>query len=384
MTSRSLRLPDLARLGTARAGGIIVVTLVVLGVVAGVIWNVVLGPRWTATTDVLIRLSSVDTLLLTGSPDSANSTDQIDDASLATSQDTLNEVISQLHVGGGLLQLQKDVNATPQGSSHVIVISATEPDPVTAQRIADAVAGDFVAAARQRLAVLAASLQPSGGAPMPSVAAAPNGTAAAMNSAATNSAVASANAEVLARAQLVAKTMQPWQVYRDQLPSRESPVRVPAALGIVGLAAGALVILALSFLGLRVDRPRDAQRLLEIPAVPYDRSGGSAAAARLVQAVLRAHPAGKLLICPVDPDAELAAVRFAGWVREHGQGEQDSPREVELVPEPATAVVGPRPAAPGIAGLLLVVPRGTARHVVADAAALLNTWRPADAVAVTT
>jgi capsular polysaccharide biosynthesis protein len=321
MTPRTLTVPDLARFGTARAGAVIIVSLVVLGVIAGVIWNVVQGPRWTATTNVLIRLSSVDTLLLTGNVDSSNSTDQMDDAFLATSQDILGEVIRQLHPVGGLPQLQKDVNATPQGSSHVIVISATEPDPVTAQRISDTVANTFVAAVHTRLTTLAAS---------------------------------------------------------------QPPTRVPTALGIVGLAAGALVVLALSLLGLRVDRPRDTQRLLEVPAVPYDRSDGSAAAARLVQAVLRAHPVGTLLICPVDPEAELAAVRFAGWVREHGQGEQDSPREVRLVPEPASAVVGARPPAQDTAGLLLVVPRGTSRHVLADAAALLNTWRRVDAVAVTT
>jgi capsular polysaccharide biosynthesis protein len=372
MTPRTLTVPDLARFGTARAGAVIIVSLVVLGVIAGVIWNVVQGPRWTATTNVLIRLSSVDTLLLTGNVDSSNSTDQMDDAFLSTSQDILGEVIRQLHPVGGLLQLQKDVNATPQGSSHVIVISATEPDPVTAQRISDTVANTFVAAVRTRLTTLAASLQPTAVPAVP------------VTAAIASPALTSADADVLARARLIASTVQPLQVFHDQLPSQQPPARVPAALGIVGLAAGALVVLALSLLGLRVDRPRDAQRLLEVPAVPYDRSDGSAAAARLVQAVLRAHPVGTLLICPVDPEAELAAVRFAGWVREHGQGEQDSPREVRLVPEPASAVVGARPPAQDTAGLLLVVPRGTSRHVLADAAALLNTWRRVDAVAVTT
>jgi capsular polysaccharide biosynthesis protein len=360
MTNRNFRMPDLARLGTARAAAIIIVSLVLLGVVAGVAWNLVQGPRWTATTNVLVRLSSVDSLLLTGNTDSVSISDQIDDSSLATSQDTLTQVANQLHPRGGLAQLQRDVNATPQGSSHVIVISATEPDPVTAQRISDAVAATFVATTQKRLAALGASAAAAAGPP-------------------------NADSALLARAQWISKAAQPLQVFHDQLPTRISPAHVPAALGLVGLAAGTLVVLALSFLGLRVDRPRDAQRLLSLPAVPYDRSqGGGAATTGLVQAVLHAHPDGKLLICPVDPDAELAAVRFAGWVREHGQNGDVPTREVQLVPDPTSAVIGARPGPDEAAGLLLVVPRGTSRQVLTDAVALLATWRSVDAVAVTT
>jgi capsular polysaccharide biosynthesis protein len=351
--------PELARLGTARASVIIIASLVALGVVAGVLWNVAQGPRWTATTDILIRLSSLDGLLLTGNTDSVSISDQIDDSSLATSQDTLTQVVRQLNLHDGLAQLQKNVNATPQGSSHVIVISATQPDPVTAQRISDAVAATFAASTQKRLAALGTSIATAAGPP-------------------------NTDTEVLARAQWIARSVQPLQVYHDELPTRESPARVPMALGIVGLAAGALLVLALSFLGLRVDRPRDAQRLLALPAVPYDRSRGGAEAARLVQAILREHPAGKLLVCPVNQDAELAAVRFAGWLREYGQGDAASPREVQLVPEPTSAVVGARPVSEEAAGLLLVVPRGTSGQVVTDAAALLSTWRSPDAVAVTT
>jgi capsular polysaccharide biosynthesis protein len=352
-----MRTPNLTELGTARAATIILASLTLLGVTAGLLLNLVQGPKWTATTNVLVRDASVDGLLLTGTAYPISIADQIDESALATSQDVLIQAVRELNVPGGLTELQRHVTAAPQGSSHVIEIKATEPDAATAQRTADVVAAIFMTMTQQRLDSFAASLPPVAG-PLP------------------------ANSEVLRRAELITRTLHPLQVFHGEQPTQVSRARAPAALGIVGLAAGALVVLALTFLGRRIDRPRDAQRLLSLPAVHYDRRQGGPAAARLVRNLLDGRPSGALLVCPVDIDAERDAKRFADWTREQGQ---DTPSPgVRLMPEPTSTVIGARPNPGEAAGLLLVVPRGTSRQVLADTTALLATWRPVDAVVVTT
>ncbi|MGH3827803.1 MAG: hypothetical protein ACRDQX_11615 [Pseudonocardiaceae bacterium] len=354
-----MRKLNFALLSTARAAAIILVSLTVIGVAAGLLLNRVQGTKWTATTNVLVRMApgDVDGLLLTGTSNPVSIADQIDESALATSQGVLIKAAHELNVRGGLTEMQREVTAAPQGSSHVIVITATEPNAATAQRTADVVANIFIAMTQQRLAAIAASLPPATG-PL------------------------TANSEVLRRAQLITRTLQPLQMFHDEQPTQLSRVRTPAALGIVGLAAGALVVLALAFLGQRVDKPRDAQRLLSLPAVHHDRSRGGPAAARLVRGLLHGSPHGELLVCPVDIDAEQDAVRFADWTRKQ---DQDTPtHKVRLMSEPTSTIIGTRPQPDEAAGLLLVVPRGTSRQVLADAAALLATWRPIDAVVVTT
>jgi capsular polysaccharide biosynthesis protein len=352
-----MRKPNLAELGTARAAAVILVSLTVLGVAAGLLLNLVQAPKWTATTNVLVRAASVDGLVLTGTAYPISIADQIDESALATSQDVLTQAAQELNVRGGLTELQRHVTAAPQGSSHVLEIKATGPDAATAQRTADVVAAIFVTKTQQRLASFAASLPPAAS-PL------------------------TANSEVLHRAELITRTLQPLQVFHGEQPTQVSSVRAPTALGIVGLAAGALVVLALTFLGRRIDRPRDAQRLLSLPAVHYDRHQGGPAAARLVRNLLYGRTPGELLVCPVDIDAEKDAMRFADWTREQ---DQDTPNHrVRLMPEPTSTVIGARPELGETAGLLLVVPRGTSRQVLADTAALLATWRPVDAVVITT
>lgn len=354
-----MRKPNFALLSTVPAAAVIVTSLTVIGVVAGLLLNLAQGPKWTATTNVLVRVASVDGLLLTGISNPVSIADQIDESVLATSQDVLIQAARELHVRGGLAEMQQDVTAAPQGSSHVIVITATKPDAATAQQTADVVAAIFVRMTQQRLASIAANV--------------------AANLPPTT---APAESEILRRAQLITRTLQPLQIFHDQQPTQQSQVRTPVALGIVGLAAGALVVLALTFLGRRVDKPRDAQRLLSVPAVHHDRSRGGAAAVRLVRCLLHRHPHAELLICPVDLDAQQDAVRFAQWTRE--QGQDTAPHEVRVMPEPTSTVISTQPQPDKTAGLLLVVPRGTSRQVLADAAALLATWRPVDAVVVTT
>lgn len=352
-----MRQPNLTELGTARAAAIILTSLTLLGMAAGVVLNLVQGPTWTATTDVLVRAASVDEMLLTGTGYPISIADQIDESALATSQDVLIQAAHELNFPGGLTELQHHVTAAPQGSSHVIEIKATDRDAATAQHTADVVAAIYVTITKQRLESFAASLSPAAGAP-------------------------AADSEVLRRAQLVTRTLQPLQVFHGDQPTQLSRARAPAALGIVGLAAGALVVLALTFLGPRIDRPRDAQRLLSLPAVHYDRRRGGPAATRLVHGLLNEHTPDELLVCPVDIDAERDAKRFADWTRE--QQADTSNHRVRLLPEPTSTVIGAQPRPGEVVRLLLVVPRGTSRHVLADTAALLATWRPVDAVVVTT
>ncbi len=251
-----MRLPDLSRLGTVRASAVVLATLTLLGVAAGLVVNLAQGPRWNASTNVLVRVASPDDILLTGNAYPISIADQIDASALATSQAVLLQAARVLGERGGLTAMQKHVAAAPQGSSHVIVIQATQPDPVTAQRYADVVAATYVSVTEQQLAAFAASLPPP----------APGDTQ---------------GSEVLRRAQLITRTLQPLQVFHSDQPTRLSRVQAPVALGIVGLGAGVLVVLAMTFLGRRIDRSRDAQRLLTPPAVDYHQDGGGTAAKRL-------------------------------------------------------------------------------------------------------
>jgi hypothetical protein len=89
-----------------------------------------------------------------------------------------------------------------------------------------------------------------------------------------------------------------------------------------------------------------------------------------------------LMVCPVDVDAEKAALELADWTR--GQSDAAQAERVQLLAEPTGAVLGARPTPGDAAALLLVVPAGTRNQVLTDAVALLATWRPVDAVVVTT
>lgn len=362
-----------AALSTARGAAAIMITLSLFGALLGVLINLAQTPKWTASTSVMVKVGEQDKFALNGEWSSPNFEDQIDLASVATNQDALITVARRLNLPDSLADLQENVTASPKGSSHVIVFSATQPDPELAQRVADAVATNFVEDSQRNMESLLQSLPP-----VPAPASAPDDDHPA--GAEPAPAPPGPDPEIVARASLLSNTIKPLQVFHDDLPSRPSPARTPAALAVVGLAAGALVVLALTFLGQRVDRARDAQRLLSLPAVDYDRSGNCPDADRLVSAMLREQPSAELLVCPVDPDSELAAVRFAGWVRKQGEGEDD--RVVRLVPDPTSAVVGGRPAEGSVAGLLLVVPRGTPRQSVSDSVELLRTWVPASGVVV--
>lgn len=361
-----------AALSTAKGAAAIMITLALVGALLGFLVNLIQPPKWSATTSVMIKVGQQDRYALNGDWSDPSYEQQIDLGSIATNQDALIAVARQLNLPDSLADLQKNTGAYPKGNSHVLVFSATQADPELAQRVADALATNFVESSQRNLEALLQSLPPEPAKPIeddhpagtPAVPPPPPGP----------------DPDIVARAALLTNTIKPLQVFHDDLPNRPSPARTPAALAVVGLAAGALVVLALTFLGQRVDRPRDAQRLLSLPAVNYDRSGNCPDVERLVTAMIRAQPRSELLVCPVDPDSELAAVRFAGWVRKQGEGKDD--RIVRLVPDPTSAVVGARPAEGSVAGLLVVVPRGTPRQAVSDSIELLRTWVPASGVVV--
>lgn len=358
-----------AALSTAKGAAAIMVTLSLVGALLGFLVNLVQSPKWSATTSVMVKVGDQQRFALKDDWSGPSYEDQVDMASVATNQDALIAVARQLNLPDSLADLQKNTGAYPKGSSHVIVFSATQADPELAQRVADALATNFVESSQRGMEAMLQSLPPE-----------PVEPPDPDHPVTTPAAPPGPDHEIIERAGLLTNTIKPLQVYHDDLPSRPSPARTPAALAVVGLAAGALVVLALTFLGQRVDRPRDAQRLLALPAVKYDRSGNCPEVERLVAAMIREQPAAELLVCPVDPDSELAAVRFAGWVRKQGEGKDG--RVVRLVPDPTSAVVGARPVEGSVAGLLVVVPLGTPRQAVTDSVELLRTWVPASGVVV--
>ncbi|HEY3630213.1 MAG TPA: hypothetical protein VGL21_04910 [Jatrophihabitantaceae bacterium] len=344
--------------GGARRAVIIVAALTLLGLAAGIALDRIQGPRWNASTAVLLRISSVDSLLLTGQAAPVSVADQVDASALAVSQTALTRAAIELGESKGWTELGTRVSAEPAPSSHVILIKATAPDRDSAQHTADVVAATYVAIMREQLSAAAASMAPP------------------------SSPTDYAGSELQRRAQLLTGGVQPLQVFHTDKPTKLSGTQTPVTLGIVGLAAGALVVLALTFLRRTITKPREAQRLVELPAVGFDRPDGGAQASRLVHGLLDDRPDGALMVCPVDVDAEKAALELAEWTR--GRSDAAQAERVQLLAEPAVAVLGTRPTPGDAAALLLVVPAGTRNQVLADAVALLAIWRPVDAVVVTT
>jgi len=182
------------------------------------------------------------------------------------------------------------------------------------------------------------------------------------------------------RAQVLTSSVQPLEVLRTGTAQQTAPtMKTPVMLAVVGLAAGVLLVIALVFARPVVSRAREAQRLTELPAVPFELPQGGAQVSRMLRRLLESRPQGNLLVLPVDAGAEKAAQQFAEWSRERTLSAADAVRVV-AGPEPVSAVLESRPH--DVAALLLVVPEGTPRRTLADAVALLGTWRPADVVVV--
>lgn len=338
-----------------RTAAVLLGVLLVLGVAAGGAIELVRGPQWQASTDALVRAWSVDSLLLTGQTTPVTTADQADAAVVAVSRTVLERAATDLGEARGWEYLSEHVTAVPMPVSHFVTITATGVDGDTAQRISEAVAGAFSTVMRENLTTSAEGL--------------------------ASTQVGDGDPDIRLRSQLLTSTLQPIQVYRTTQPERITPtVRTPIALGIVGLAIGALVLLALALTRPSVTSARDAQRLLALPAAPFPRPHGGPEAARLIARLLEANPEGVVMVCPVNSAAEKTGLELVEWIRERSPDDAD---RVTPVLEPTGAVLDALPRHTAVAALVLVVPEGTARQEVTDAMALLGPWRAADAVIVT-
>ncbi|MCW2675096.1 MAG: hypothetical protein JWR70_136 [Modestobacter sp.] len=343
---------------TRRVTALLIVGLTVLGAGAGAALEQARGPQYQVRTDVLVRFWSIESYLLTGQASSVNSLDVADAATLAQSRGVLTDAADRLGDGQSAAELAASVTVTPQSTSNSVAIVATAKDPDTAQQTSEAVATAMIAAVRDRISTTANSLSTTSG---------------------------DVTTQLQQRAQALTSSIQPLEALASGEPEQTSPSSKTAiALAIVGLAAGTLLVIALVFGRPVVSRARDGQRLLELPAVDVDFCAGARTlpAERLVRRLLDDRPEGPVLVVPVDADSEKAARRFVDWA----VGNTSSPAEaarIVLAPEVDGVVLRPRPAPGQVAAVLFVVPSGTARRDLTDAATLLRAWHAPDAVVVT-
>jgi capsular polysaccharide biosynthesis protein len=337
----------------------VAVVLVVLFTVAGAAagWAVehAKGPQYQASTDVLVRFWSVESFLLSGQSTPVSSADVADAATLAGSRDVLDRAAASLADGRTATDLAATVVVTPSAVSNDVSIAATAKDPKTASRTSEAVATAMIAALQARITSSSAGVADT---------------------------TSDFQTTLTQRADVLTHSVHPLVALATTDPKQTAPTtKSLVAFAIVGLAAGTLLVVGARFTRPTVEEARVAQRLTERPAVPFSRHSGSPEAGRLVRRLLDDRPNGSILIVPVDAEAEKSAREFADWARTQTSSSFESGRIVSS-PEPAGAVLAPRPTAGEVAAVLLVTPRGTARRTLADAVSLLSPWRSADAVVV--
>jgi capsular polysaccharide biosynthesis protein len=349
------RLPVLRR--PRVVAGLVVAVLTVLGVGAGWALERARGEEWQAATDVLVRFWSVEGYLLTGQSSPVSAQDVADAATLARSSDVLDRAARLLDDGRSGADLRGAVTVVPQSTAHAVSITATADSATTARRTSEAVATATVDALGDRVQSAADGL----------------------------SHVAPGDFLVLLeqRAQVLTRSVQPLvPLATSAAEPTSTPVRTMATFGVVGLAAGTLLVVAVRFTRPVVREARDAQRLTERPAVPFGGDGGHPEAARLLRRLLDDRPDGAVVVVPVDAAAEKPAQAFVDWARTRSSGPAEAARLV-AGPDPVGVALHPRRAPREVAAVLLVVPEGTRRRALADAVAVLPPAWAADAVVVT-
>jgi len=342
---------------TPRFAALLVAGMTLLGGAAG--WGVqqVQGAQYQVTTDVLVHFWSIESYLLNGQVDTVSSLDVADAATLGSSLDVLDAAAAELDDGRDGDDLGKTVTVTAQTTSNAVTIVATDADPDTAKTTSEAVADAMIAAVQARVTTAEASL--------------------------ADATSGDFTTGVQERAQALTTTVEPLEALAAGTAEQTAPNgKTALAMAVVGLAAAALILVGLVFGRPLVGTARDGQRLLEVPTVPFSR-GEDAQAARLVRRLLDDRPTGSILLVPVDDPADKAAAEFLTWARNHCATPAEADRLV-TAPEPAGVVLRPRPTTEQVAAVLLVVTAGTNRRDVTDAAALLKTWRAADAAVVAT
>jgi capsular polysaccharide biosynthesis protein len=341
---------------TPRLAALLVAGFTFLGGAAGWAVQQIQGPEYQVGTDVLVHFWSIDSYLLNGQVNTVTSLDVADAATLASSLDVLRTAAKELDDGRDGADLDTAVTVTAQTTSNSVSIVAADSDPDTARQTSEAVATAMIAAVQDRIAAAEDSLA--------------NATAGEFTTA------------VQQRAQALRTTVEPLEALASGEPQQTAPNgKTPLAMAVVGLAAAALILVGLVFGRPMVGTAREAQRLLEVPAVPFT-EGEDPQAARLLRRLLDDRPAGSILVVPVDDATDKAAQQFVTWARNHCSTPAEADR-LFVGAEPAGIVLSPRPAQEEVAAVLLLATAGTHRRELTDAAALLKTWRAADAAVLT-
>ena len=337
---------------------LLVVVLTALGAGAGLVVEHTQSAEYQVNENVLVRFWSIEGYLLTGQANPVDSLDVADVATLASGLGVLDAAAKSLGDGTTGSDLSSSVTVTPQTTSNSVQISATGPTAAKARATANAVGAALMAAVQDQITTAESSLSADRGADSDTA------------------------AQLQQRAQALSSTVEPLEALAAGEATQTKPSgKTPLAMGVVGLAAAALVLVGLVFGRPLVGTAREAQRLLEVPAVPFG-TGTDQAAARLLRRLLDDRPAGSVLVVPLDDRAETAAQSFLDWARDLAVDPIETAR-LELAPEPTGAVLRPRPAPEAVAAVLLIAPAGTNRRDLTDGATLLRTWRGADAAVLT-
>lgn len=225
-----------------RRVAVILAAGLILGVAAGLVLGTVRGPRHQAVASVMVQATPTSTLglLINGTSDAISSGDMVDVALLATSTPLLTAAAEQVSAAGDHPDVTADdladwVTSEPVLSSHLVQITVEAPEPALATAVLEALTTQLVDEQQAQVdAVVDSVALPEPG---------EVGTDPAAE-------------QVRVRVGLVAQALVPLRVVSIGAPEQTAPgVVLPAALGVVGLAAGALVVIGASW---RPRRPSGA------------------------------------------------------------------------------------------------------------------------------
>lgn len=230
-----------------KLAAVLLVGLAVLGAAAGFVIDRVRGPQFEASSVVQVQAtpSSALAILISGNSEAVNPGDLVDVTNLATTSTVLGAAAKQLTAAGtptSADELSAAVTAEAVEASHLVTITASTASADLSQTYARAVA-DALAAEQQRQ--VAATLR-----------AVPAATDAAGDDQSNG---ADSAAAVRVRAGLLEGNLVPIKRVSDDPAVQTVPGNtLPLALGVVGLAAGALIAIGLSLGRRRLPAPAPA------------------------------------------------------------------------------------------------------------------------------
>jgi capsular polysaccharide biosynthesis protein len=369
--------------------------LLVLGALVGLFVGHTQAAVYQASDQALIEVWSVDSLVLTGQSSDLTSDDESDAATIVTSRAVLDVAVANLRENGLTADdLRTDITATPSTTSHFVTIAVTGSSSAQASSRLSAVGKAFVKVARNK--VLAAATR---------LAALPDSQLGSSGSAAST---------IKTRASLVAKTVQPVVLYPAGAPKRVGAGVTSSVIAgaIVGLALGALLVVALSFSSPKVATAQGAFTQLGLPGLDWRVGSGPVGSDQAADLAVIAG-ADLVAVCAAGPDDEAAAQDVYLWLSEHSAQPAGSaqrlgplatadaatgrvagrsrsarsdthpatPRVIKMR-SPASGMAVARPDAADVDALLLVCASGHRTADVERAADALTQWRHIDAIVV--